>query len=81
MSQRTTLTLDDDVADRLARETQRTGKPYRAVVNAALRRGLDAAVDASEVFHLDAAEMRRRPGFDLENIEDLLDRLDGPQRR
>ena len=81
MSQRTTLTLDDDVADRLASETRRTGKPYRTVVNAVLRRGLDAAVELPEAFHLDSAEMRRRPAFDLENIEDLLDRLDGPQRR
>ncbi|HEX2756278.1 MAG TPA: CopG family transcriptional regulator [Candidatus Limnocylindrales bacterium] len=81
MSTRTTLTLDDDVADRLAREARRSGRSYRAVVNAALRRGLDTVIDASEPFRLNSAEMRRRPEFDLDHIEDLLDRLDGPQRR
>ena len=81
MSTRTTLTLDDDVADRLAREAQRTGQTYRAVVNSALRRGLDATPDPPGPFRVRSTSMRRRPEFDLDNIEDLLDRLDGPQRR
>jgi hypothetical protein len=81
VSTRTTLTLDDDVADRLALEARRSGRSYRAVVNAAIRRGLDAPVDGREPFRVQATEMRRRPEFDLDNIEELLDRLDGPLRR
>jgi uncharacterized protein YecE (DUF72 family) len=75
------LTLDDDVAERLAMEARRSGKPYRVVVNAALRRGLTAAQEQPGPFRVQAAPMGRRPEFDLDNIEDLLDRLDGPVRR
>lgn len=80
MSTRTTLTLDDDVADRLAREARRTGQTYRAVVNAALRRGLEAPA-VIEPFRVRASPMGLRPGMDLDDIEGLLDRLDGPLRR
>jgi hypothetical protein len=36
---RTTLTLDDDVAAKLKTEAQRTGAPFREIVNEVLRRG------------------------------------------
>ena len=84
MSTRTTLTLDDDVADRLAREARRTGKPYRAVVNEAIRRGLEAQDGgpvARPTFLVKARPMGLRPGIDLSDIEGLLDALDGPARR
>ena len=80
MSTRTTLTLDDDVADRLAREARRSGRPYRVVVNEAIRRGLDAPA-ANEPFQIRASDLGLRPGIDLDDIEGLLDRLDGPLRR
>ena len=69
------------MADRLAREARRSGRTYRAVVNAAIRRGLDALVDGQAPFRVHATDMRRRPEFDLDSIEELLDRLDGPMRR
>ena len=37
---RTTLTLDDDVFAALEQEARRTHKPFKQVVNEALRRGL-----------------------------------------
>lgn len=37
---RTTLTLDDDLAERLADLARETRKPFKAVVNETLRRGL-----------------------------------------
>lgn len=39
---RTTLTLDPDVAADLKRRVRRTGKPFRQVVNDAVRAGLRA---------------------------------------
>ncbi len=81
MSVRTTLTLDEDVADRLASEARRTGSSYRAVVNAALRRGLDSPDTAAPPFRLHSTEMRLRPGIEIDDVEGLLDRLDGPSRR
>lgn len=80
MSKRTTLTLDDDVADGLAGAARRSGRPYRDVVNEVIRRGLTRSVEAAP-FHVAAAEMRRRPGIEIDDIEGLLDLLDGPPRR
>lgn len=80
MSQRTTLTLDDDVADRLAAEARRSGRPFRVVVNEAIRRGLTAP-PANEPYRVRSSHMGLRPGIDLDDIEGLLDRLDGPLRR
>lgn len=84
MSKRTTLTLDDDVADLLVREARRTGKPYRTVVNEAIRSGLEAQAGRSVAkipFRVKARPMGLRQGVDLSDIEGLLDVLDGPRRR
>lgn len=80
MSKRTTLTLDDDVADGLRREAQRAGRPYREVVNAALRRGLQMPADAAP-FQVEATDLGRRPGVEIDDVEGLLDLLDRPARR
>lgn len=80
MPRRTTLTLDDDVAEALARESRRTGRSHRDVVNAAIRRGMDRPVD-DEPFRVVASDLRRRPGVDIDDIEGLLDLLDGRARR
>lgn len=80
MSQRTTLTLDDDVADGLRREAQRAGRPYREVVNATLRRGLQVP-DEVPPFQVEAVDLGRRPGVEIDDVEGLLDLLDEPARR
>lgn len=80
MSRRTTLTLDDDVAEALARESRRTGRSHREVVNAAIRRGLGRPVE-HEPFRVVASDMHRRPGVEIDDIEGLLDVLDGQIRR
>ncbi len=79
VSHRTTLTLDDDVAARIDGEVRRTGRPYRAVVNEALRRGLEAPPPALPPYRVDARPMGRRPGMDIDDIAGLLDLLDGPR--
>ena len=78
VSHRTTLTLDDDVAARIDGEIRRTGRPYRAVVNDALRRGLDAPPPALPPYRVDARPMGLRPGTDIDDIAGLLNLLDGP---
>lgn len=81
MPRRTTLTLDDDVAAKLAVEASRTGRPHRVVVNEALRRGLEARPVAPEPYRVQARPMGLRAGVDLDDIEGLLDRLDRDARR
>ena len=80
MSVRTTLTLDDDVAAALAREAHRTRRSHREVVNTAIRRGLARPAD-DDPFRVVASEMRRRPGVEIDDIDGLLDLLDGETRR
>jgi hypothetical protein len=83
MPRRTTLTLDDDVARKLSDQARRDGVPFRAVVNEALRRGLNPpkAQTAAPRFRVKARRMGVRPGFDLDSVEQLLDQLEGPARR
>lgn len=47
---RTTVTLDPDVLELLQRVSHRTGRPFKRVLNEAVRSGL-APVNASEAFH------------------------------
>lgn len=77
---RTTLTLDDDVAARLRAAVRKRRLPFKAVVNEALREGLDA-MDR----HRPARKPFRTAGFDLgpslvgslDNIEEVLSRAEG----
>ncbi len=81
---RTTLTLDDDVAEKLRQETRRTGKPFREVVNETIRRGLESRRkgQARTRFRVIARDLGNlRPGLSLDNVAELLDRAEGPRRR
>lgn len=80
---RTTLTLDEDVAAKLAAEARRSGRPFKEVVNACLRLALNAKrkpVSAAP-FVVRARPLDPVPGISFDNIEALLDRLEGPARR
>jgi hypothetical protein len=81
VSKRTTLTLDDDVADGLASATRRAGRPYRDIVNEVIRRGLNQSPVEVAPFRVAAVEMRRRAGIEIDDVEGLLDLLDGPPPR
>jgi len=75
---RTTLTLDDDLAMMLKREAESSRRPFRDVVNDAIRRGLVASASARPVIEV--------PVFDLgsqidENPWDLLAREDAARLR
>jgi len=70
------------VAERLLEESRRTGKSFKEVVNEALRSGLAERPAATlPPFRVKARDMGLKPGFDLDDIEGLLDRLEGPYRR
>lgn len=81
---RTTLTLDDDVAVWLQGVVKKRHRPFKTVVNEALRAGLET---------LDKRAPARRPfrtnGFDLgpslvgslDNIEEVLSRVEGEDHR
>lgn len=81
---RTTLTLDKDVAAALDRLRKRGDRPYRDLVNDALRRGLRQVLDARE-----PAVQYRTPTSDagaclvgsLDNIAEALAIADGEEFR
>jgi plasmid stability protein len=82
---RTTLTLDDDVAAKLRSRARRTGRPFRDVVNDTLRRGLAATAAAASgrtPFVVHARDFGAvRPGLDVNNVADVLERVEGPLHR
>lgn len=82
MSTRTTLTLDDDVAAALQREARRRGSSFRAVVNDAIRAGLEAQASKVAVpFKVKAHNLGLREGIEIDSISELIDRLEGPLHR
>ena len=80
---RTTLTLEDDVSSRVRLEMRRTGKPLKQVINEFLRLGFDKRSKPGpiEPFRVRPAQAGPPPGMSLDNVEELLDYLDGPWRR
>jgi hypothetical protein len=81
---RTTLTLDEDVAARLKAMMRARRRPLRTVVNDALRAGL-AVIEKRPA----KRSPHRTTGFDLgpslvgslDNVEDVLSRVEGEQHR
>jgi hypothetical protein len=73
---RTTITLDPDVADRLRALARERRQSFKEVVNAVLRRGLGDDAGPAMSFHVDARELRLRPGIDLDQALELAARLE-----
>jgi len=78
---RTTLTLDDDVAAGLDRAVRESGRPFRKMVNEAIRLGLAHRASAREPFVVAASPMGLREGLSLDSISELLDQIEGPGHR
>lgn len=68
------------MAAKLDGEVHRSGRPYRSVVNDALRRGLESPPPVLEPYRVDARPMGLRVGIEVDDIEGLLDLLDHPSR-
>jgi hypothetical protein len=76
---RTTLTLDPDVAAKARKGAAKLGKPFKEVVNAALRIGLDEVLKppASKAYRTKPKPLGLRRGFSYDNIGELLARAEG----
>lgn len=74
---RTTLTLDDDVADSLKEQARLLNMPFKRVVNDALRRGMSpGAPEDRPVFRVTPLSGDFRPGVDLLKLNQLNDELE-----
>lgn len=81
---RTTLTIDDDVAFGLKKAQQSDpAKSLKEIVNEALRRGLRSQNPIAEKkeFKLITYPIGLRKDLNFDNIEELLDIIEGPNRK
>ena len=85
---RTTLVLDDDIADYLKERGRLDNKPFERVVNETLRRGMEAGDDAAEPdaegdddakpepFRVVPFSSKFAPGVDPLRLKDILAEMD-----
>ena len=74
---RTTLTLDNDIADSLKEQAQLMGRPFKQVVNDALRRGMSPAVrETPAPYRVDPIHSGFAPGVDPMKLNQLADELE-----
>jgi hypothetical protein len=79
---RTTTTIDDDVATLVNKEMRRTGHSFKQVLNDILRLGFQAAKQPPrKPFKVKPWNLQPPPGLSFDNVHELLDALDGPERR
>ncbi|HSV66995.1 MAG TPA: hypothetical protein VLJ59_13925 [Mycobacteriales bacterium] len=83
MSERTTITLEDDVIRRVREEMRHTGRSFKETVNTMLRRGLDrpAAEPPRERYRVEPVNLGMRPGQQLDCVWQLLEETEGPDYR
>lgn len=79
---RTTLTLDDDVADKLKSYARRKRLSFKEAVNTVLRRGLtapEARRGEGQRFRADVFDSPFRPGVDPLRLNELSDDLEAEE--
>lgn len=79
LTMRTTLTLDDDLAQQLHALAHQTRSNFKTVLNDVLRRGLSAGerpLASLPPFVVDARPSGFRPGIDLQKLNQLNDELE-----
>ena len=80
---RTTVNLDEDILDLARASARKLKKPLRAIVNEALRAGLERIGDMSSrrPYRTIPNDMGLREGRNLDNVQELLSQLDGEDAR
>lgn len=79
---RTTLTLEEDVAKLLRTAMRRSGYSLKAAVNHFLRLGLsNSEAPPRKKFVVHSRPLGLPPGLSYDNVEDLLEALEGPAHK
>ena len=82
MSVRTTVTLDDDVMDRVKRESRSRGASFRDTLNDLLRAALSAENwPQRRTLTIKPVHMGYRTGLNYDDVESLLEYGEGEQHR
>ncbi|MBW2345659.1 MAG: type II toxin-antitoxin system VapB family antitoxin [Deltaproteobacteria bacterium] len=76
---RTTLSIDDDVMERARAVAAKLRTPFRAVVNEALRAGLEHVEQSAKrrPYKTEPYAMGLRSGRNIDNIQGLLAQIEG----
>lgn len=80
---RTTLTIDDDLLDALKSLAHQEQRPFKDVVNDAIRAGLagQRVGSTATAYRAGLLHCGLRPGVDPERLNQLVDDLDVDERR
>ena len=80
---RTTLTIEDDVLERARALAQELDRPFRLVVNEALRAGLQAVEKPAPArpYHTQPGKLGLKTGRSLDNIQELIAQIEGEDHR
>jgi hypothetical protein len=84
MSIRTTVTLDEDVLERLKEESRQRGEPFKKTLNDLLRLAISMGKTPSARKPFKVRPFQNTgpaPGLNFDKTSDLLDLLEGPFRR
>ena len=82
MSVRTTITLDDDVSDRVRRESRSRGTSFRSTLNDLLRTALSLQNQLPRrTLKIKPVHMGYRAGLHYDDVESLLEYGEGEQHR
>lgn len=79
VSMRTTLTLDPDVAIKAKRGAAKLHRPFKEIVNAALRIGLEQVLNPppAKSYRTKARPMGLRRGLSYDNVAELVAHAEG----
>lgn len=80
---RTTINIDDDVLERARAVAVKMKTPFKAVVNEALRAGLNHVEKPAKQkpYKTKPHPMGLRPGRNIDNIQELLSQIEGEASR
>lgn len=80
---RTTLNIDGDVLDQARARANQLGASLREIVNQALRAGLEQMRIAprKQRYRTQSRVLGLRKGCSLDNIQELIDQVEGDDRR
>jgi hypothetical protein len=82
MSVRTTITLDDDVSDRVRRESRSRGASFRSTLNDLLRTALSLQNQLPRrTLKIKPVHMGYRAGLNYDDVESLLEYGEGERHR
>lgn len=83
MSIRTTVTLDEDVVERVKRESRSRGAPFRDTLNDLLRAALLSLQNEPQrrSVKIEPTHMGYRAGLNYDDVESLLEFSEGERHR